>query len=242
MRARSRRNASDYVAAALLELMIMGAFVLIAQPQLRERLFQLVPLPAEANAQSPELSAVRAPADGPSVESEAAAPYTAPSPAELPWLSPAPMPKLALASEARAQPMNMAGGSPLEHFEAFSVSVPANGNTSGMTDAQGSRRVALYAPADRTTRVATNVSPTASVAMSTGMASDLSATRSANTSATVPSDVARYAPTRLTADAWNVAAAEQSRFPLGGWTSARPADAAYRDTYPPPFGTQSQWK
>lgn len=41
---------------------------------------------------------------------------------------------------------------------------------------------------------------------------------------------------------WNVAAAAQSPLPLSGWTPAPSAETAYREIYPPPFGTQSPWQ
>lgn len=48
--------------------------------------------------------------------------------------------------------------------------------------------------------------------------------------------------TPLVVSDWNIAAAAQSPLPLSGWMPAPPVETAYRETYPPPFGTQSPWK
>ena len=50
------------------------------------------------------------------------------------------------------------------------------------------------------------------------------------------------APTPLLANEWNVAAAAQSPRPLSGWLPVQAAETAYRETYPPPYGTQSPWQ
>lgn len=198
MRARSRRSASDYFSAAMLELSIMGIFVLIAQPQLRQGLTELVYPPAASSLPTPPVAGSTL---GASARlSEAAMPYVAP---RLEPLSETPStlaPQSLAGAGNRSWSMRMASYAPLEKFEAFAVSLPdADRTPATVAGTQvGQQRVARYAP-----------------------------------SATA---------TQLTASDWNIAAAAQSPRPLSGWTSSRPADAIYRDSYPPPFGTQSQWK
>ena len=200
MRARRRRNASDYFSAALLELSVMGIFVLIAQPQLREAIIELV---------HPSLAAIDGHASNSADQAlvrkdvQTADQTSASGPRRL-QLEDSPTFGLAQALGPRinkaALSMRTAGYAPLEHFESFAVPVPGNGVQATQTQSVSdvAQHVARYAP--------------------------------------------NQTPTQLTAGDWHIAAAAQSPRPLTGWTPARPADAGYRDTYPPPFGTQSQWK
>ena len=206
MRARSRRSASDYFSAALLELSIMGIFILIAQPQLRTAIIELVqPAQAESASQS-SLHALDQPVSASQMLGQTIAPallsgqLTDSHTAGTSALGAAP--SLAQRNES-GWSMRTASYAPLDHFESFAVALsndssPARGSLQAAPLPSVEQRVARYAP-----------SP---------------------------------APTQLTVGDWNIAAAAQSPRPMTGWTSSRPADADYRDTYPPPFGTQSQWK
>ena len=198
MRSRSRRSASNYFSAALLELSIMGIFVVIAQPQLRQAFIELVhPVPVASGAGStggglktswPATPAVWAPT------SAAASAAASVQSLLVRTFSDGDL-KSDRGPERRS--LRTAHYAPLEHYESFHVSLPTDNLCSTSLSAQPN------APQSR---------------------------------------IAHYAPTQLVASDGNIAAAAQSPPPLSGWTAARPSDAGYRDVYPPPYGTQSQWK
>jgi hypothetical protein len=168
MRGRSRAKAADYFTAALLELLILGIFVIIAQPQLRQALLEIVE----------------------------------PTSASKP---------LQLGSTQNITPTNWslrsAGYAPFESFPVSDARLPG---TLSSVDAR---------PVDA---------------------------RPFATNPQVEQRVAKYAPTasasELVSSEWNIAAAVQSPRPLSGWGPARSVETAYREAYPPPYGTQSQWK
>jgi hypothetical protein len=198
----------------VLELSIMGIFVLIAQPQLRQGIIELVyppdALPAappvagstlQSSARLTEESSARlTEASASQIASHAALRLDALRLDALPGTLAAHAPQSLVAAGNNGWSMRTASYAPLEKFESFTLSLPDAGRTAARVAAAhaGQQRVAGYAP--------------------------------------------NAAATQLTASDWTIASAAQSPRPLSGWTSSRPADAVYRDSYPPPFGTQSQWK
>lgn len=194
MRSRSRRSSSNYISAAILEIMIMGIFVIIAQPQLRQAFFELLH-PADTPSLPVQLAGVPMQLDG----------YRF-GPAEV-------------NAETRLPPLNQSMA-----MSANSLMQPA------MTGVMP--RTSHYAPLEQyeSFSVPINNSPTSSHFASHNMQSSAAWNSGHGTA------------TQINAGDWNIASAAQSPRPLSGWTAMHSAGTNYLDTYPPPYGTQSQWK
>jgi hypothetical protein len=213
MRSRSRRSASNYLSAAILEIMIMGIFVIIAQPQLREAFVELL---HPAGVQT-------LPGQPASYGFEPAV-HTSAQLSENSWSSvrdslsmAAPSLLSAAGNMSTVGNMSAVGSgvmsrtshyAPLEQYEAFTVPLPNHQTVQPVANQVANHFSSASAP-------------------SVGQSWQA-----------IPST----SPTQITAGAWNIASAAQSPRPLSGWTSPQSIDNTYRDTYPPPYGTQSQWK
>lgn len=219
MRARNRHSASNYLFAAFLELVLMATFVVIAQPQLRQSLFELLePSPGSVAVPGPDPSATRTAATtDPSYGVDYPVTHFAIGSTVAADSSSASSHSLASTGQHAGWSMTTAGYTPFDQFESFAVSssgeelAVSRGVASGPNHA-AEKRVAGYAPT--------------------------------------------VGATQLGAIDWNIASAGRplsptTGWPTAGWTSggstvsrpvSRPAEADYRDAYPPPYGTQSQWK
>ncbi len=333
MAGRSRRRATNYISAAILEITIMGLFVIIAQPQLREALFELLH-PADqsivygdsnrhaalqneivsglrsrsSTSNSPEPMSTNATllssapsSDSPLVQTvqqlvNVAGQVLAPTHNH----QPAPQ---QVASNQPAPPVYSSNYAPLEQYEAFRVNVanqaaanqaaanpaasnsnalpstaPSNNVYSNNTNTQnrymnngynvgyGSSYNNSYNNAGMnnnsynntnygnvgyvggTNSYATNVVNSSAIPYSQPLPNTVHSNATASnmygysSSPTVPSLESQQRPTQLVQGAWNIASAAQSPRPLTAWPTTHTANNSHQDIYPPPYGTQSQWK
>lgn len=226
MRARSRHSASNYLFAAFLELVIMALFVVIAQPKLRESLFGLFEPPATQAA----------PASAPRSGNE-----------DRPAFSAFP------AGQVDGQHVNRAYR--VDPDNANLVFAQPPGTVGAMPSSSGPNLPANTAGQNGGWSMATApFEQFESFAVSSSGSALAASPASTPVAGSGQMRVATYAPavgpTQLDVIDWNIASAAQSPrpqvgpsgLPLSGWTASRPAEAEYRGTYPPPYGTQSQWK
>jgi hypothetical protein len=217
MRSRSRRSASNYISAAILEIMIMGIFVIIAQPQLREALFEILH-PAG-------VPTVQAQPAGYGFESAVVNTDSRLRPMSHSMAMSAPSLLQPAASGVMSRTSHYA---PLEQYESFSV--PTNNSPISTNPINNS-------PINNSH---INNSPSNTNPINNYQAANHFASHDMQSIAGWNSG--RGVPTQITAGEWNIVSAAQSPRPLSGWTAPHSAGANYLDTYPPPYGTQSQWK
>ncbi len=272
MRARRRRSVMNTISAAALEVAIMGIFVIIAQPQLRDALFEILQVePPVAQASSHGLttggSATRSTAVSTNVSpTESMATTIANSLGQLASHRPVDLPAPALLSPASSQFAEspsmvslpavqgwrepsvsnpVAANNPFDQYETLRVSVPASNPAHGY--AQSYVSGPSSSPANnRSNYDQVRVSQYAPV-----------------------QNYQTYAPTQLNANQWNIASAAQSRgYANAGpqfagnqanqfnnhntninntnnaqhWIPSQVTETSFRQPYPPPYGTQSMWK
>lgn len=260
MRARRRRSVLNTVSAAVLEVAIMGLFVIIAQPQLRDALFEILhagePLPA-AHSNNNRLGAANTAAAtvdrtlqavanspvGQAIENSFTQWATGSRPEmNVPSLSaqlpPAPslLPSTSapmVSSGLRDQPAQrqVAGYSPYDQYESFRVNVPANNQAAFQQPIPNS-----YGPATNQQYAVPQYVPPQSYSAQNYGAQNYAQGYAQN-----------YAPTQLNTNQWNIASANQSPRPnvngnTNNWIPSQVTETSFRQVYPPPYGTQSMWK
>jgi hypothetical protein len=256
------------VSAAVLEVAIMGIFVIIAQPQLRDALFEILhagePVPAGARANVAQV-------DRPSGSESPAA---------------------ALERTLQAvidSPVGQAVENSLTHWNEnqrnenqwnktqsnenrrpeTSQPLPSTAPSSAgsnLRDQFVSTHSAGYAPFDQFESLRVNVPATNQYSGQQVSAQSALGRQVAYPHVATPQGIApqlavpqyvppqsyastHYGPTQLAPNQWNVASAAQPSAPsinqnmnANVWVPAHVTETSFRQVYPPPYGTQSMWK
>ena len=263
MRARRRRSVLNTVAAAVLEVAIMGLFVIIAQPQLRDALFEILhagePLPAaQANVSAPHRAgATTTPSEtlDRTLQAVANSPVAQAIENSLSQWANGSRPEMNVPSlSAQPQP----APSLLSPNSAPLVS-------SGLRDQPGQRQVAGYSPYEQYESFRVDVPTNNQPAFQQPVANSYAPTSYQQYA--IPQYVPpqsygtqsysgqnhgqgftqNYAPTQLNSNQWNIASAAQSPRPnvngnTNNWIPPQVTETSFRQVYPPPYGTQSMWK
>ncbi len=242
MRARNRRRSVfNTISAAMLEVSIMGLFVILAQPQLRDALFELIGPEPVTTAASPAVNASALSSSGPNAPAQSASAFEQTVHAVL--RSPVGQAfGKAIEDKLSNTDLRQVGdviGLPLPSVSAQLSSTPLPATNSHATAPQwtnddSGQRVARFAPLEQYESFRVSVPS----AVSAHVPSMLPSTTS--------SPASTYAGiTQLAPNQWNVGSAAGSNLPpvnYNSWAPMHSAQTSYREIYPPPYGTQSQWK
>lgn len=267
MRARRRRSVLNTVSAAALEIFIMGIFVIIAQPQLRDALFELLQVdPAHAAATSagrPAQPAVTNPPATPAVGMDRTVEAVRNSRvgqaiessltqwANDKWSSDR-RPEVnipSLSTQPFAQPLTQSQPAPMQFLPSSPSLLPSTSipSTTGMSANNSwgqqtvTNQVAGYSPYEQ------YESLRVSIPNDTQVAYPQQYVPSPNYASQNYAAPQYSAPTQLGANQWNVASASQSQRPdvhaqNNHWIPNQVTETSFRQVYPPPYGTQSMWK
>ncbi len=260
MRARRRRSVMNTISAAVLEVAIMGIFVIIAQPQLRDALFEIMhvdPAPAatglanlnnQRHSQSSSSGTDRATIDSATIDRTVQAVVNSPVGRAVEnslhqWATgtSASSTLRDQSGEKNVAANYLAGYSPFDQYEAFRVNVPAN------APATTQYVVPHYVP-HKTTATTTAIQLRTSCQNFNGQNFNGQNYNNQNLNAQNYNNQ-HYAPTQLNANQWNIASANQTVHPntntntnTNNWMPTHATETSYRQVYPPPYGTQSMWK
>ncbi len=253
MRARRRRSVFNTVAAAVLEVAIMGIFVIIAQPQLREALFEILNVDqtapvaqSTANARSAASPTQSAAVDRATLDRTVQAVLSSPVGQAIEnsfsqW-----------ANGARTEINAPSLLTPQRSAPSLFPSTAAPTVSSGLRDQAVPSQVAGYSPYDQYESFRFSVPTNNQTAYQQPAANAFNG--AVHQQYAVPQYMPstgynshNYAPTQLNANQWNIASATQSPRPNGhantnNWIPSQVTETSFRQVYPPPYGTQSMWK
>ncbi len=241
MRARRRRSVMNTISAAVLEVAIMGIFVIIAQPQLRDALFEIMhvdPAPAatglanlnnQRHSQSSSSGTDRATIDSATIDRTVQAVVNSPVGRAVEnslhqWATgtSASSTLRDQSGEKNVAANYLAGYSPFDQYEAFRVNVPAN------APATTQYVVPHYVPPQNYSNY--NSYPTQNFNGQNYNNQNLNAQNYNNQ---------HYAPTQLNANQWNIASANQTVHPNTNTNTHQQLDAhtRHRNQLPPGLPT-----
>lgn len=266
MRARRRRSVLNTVSAAALEVAIMGLFVIIAQPQLREALFEI--LNVDPNHAAALSAASRSAQQSTSTSASSSTPASIDRTVKAVLDSPVGQAiehSFAQWAQGQRPETNIPSLStqPTGQMAAqpFTPAAPAPAMTSLTTwrDQPVQNQFAGYSPFDQYESLRVTVpNPSPSTYPSTAVAPSVQSQNYAVPSYSAQTYVSQnytaqnyaqpnYGPTQLNANQWNIASAAQSQRPeanahTNNWIPTQVTETSFRQVYPPPYGTQSMWK
>ncbi|MCC6511906.1 MAG: hypothetical protein IT423_22600 [Pirellulaceae bacterium] len=281
MRARNRRSVTNTISAAILEITIMGLFVIIAQPQLRDALFEILHPASEpqlsstslsnstaANSTASNLRGTGAPsgrASSGAVESTGVE-STGVEPAHAIRSEGAHVIDLTLQAITR-DPQDQTFNQNLANFASYVSGLAAHGRPTPPTTQQpttqpGALPSTSPMPSTSPTAVTPSAWPSQPELITAGYAPleqyesfsvAVPSVPSLPSTSSLPSHPAGSTygqptnqvtgATQLLPNQWNIASAAQSPRPISGWVPIpAPAPSNNVPLYPPPYGTQNQWK